>query len=103
MSNTATSIKALLDLAEQAHTALIFRHAERVWLDDIVPLCQRKGISFKCGNGTYAFATFRDGRGETIHEPDARIPQRIWDLLNLDADAQGNPLGSYMKDYPEQA
>lgn len=93
---TRKAIKEAVDYATMRFNWSITAIAGRVYLENVLPLCRRKGWTFSSGMGVYSFY---DREGMPVDESRHESLRPIWDMLAVDV--MGRSLGTWVKSVNE--
>ena len=99
-----------LEQHESEYYKLVQETSDKIYYDLVVPYCKRYNLRFLSGNGTFSFyftdetkESYKESHRETSQfgaNMPSYVPDSIAIPLNL-AMIKGWPIGSYMKDYPD--
>lgn len=98
MNKYLSTLEAIAERVDREQDALI----AAVRNDLLVPFCNRTGMRFTAGMGSWSFDKLdRYGFRQYLHfgDPIPGIPKTLSDFLHKDALLSRNDLGSLMQDY----
>lgn len=89
-----TEYEKILQRGQAQLEKLTDKVCDDVRREHLIPFCDKKGVKFVSGMGSWAFY---DSRGEVLWN--RQIPKRLLHLLEASTYSYHNSLGSFINDY----